>query len=219
LPVSEQRCGGPGADAADAGDVVGRVSGHGAEVGPLRGSHPELGEDGLCVDVAFAAMHGGVENSDPLVDELVEVAVAGHDVDPPGHIGSGKGGDDVVGFLVIELDPGDALGIQDILDGRQLPDLGHRVLIDGTLGLVRAVSCLAGCGAVLAVENYDDLGRVREFRVGASAPQDQARRVLRLSEQRCTATLGWIKERNLAESSSRPGVRYEYVVRGHIAAL
>ena len=68
-------------------------------------------------------------------------------------MGGNQGGDDVVGFGVADLDPGDAEDVQAGLDVGEGEDGAQRVWVLGAGGFVARVGVLAARSAVLAVED------------------------------------------------------------------
>ena len=132
----------------------------GAEVAPLRCGDAVAGLDVRGADNPLPWLAGCVEDADALAQELVVVLVPGHDHDRSAARACGEGSDDVVGFLVADLDPADAAGVQaalDVgegLDGRRRPR--------GPVRLVAGVEGLALGGAVLAVEDGEDLRRLAD---------------------------------------------------------
>ncbi len=155
----EEAGGGDRADAGDALDPVGRVSGQASPAAPGAGRHPVAGLDLLGADEAVAGAHGGVQDEDLVGDELVHVPVPGHDQDvPPGWHPAHQGRDDVVGLGVHNLDPADPHGVKAALDVGKRLDRGQRGLAAGAVRLVGGVGCAACRAAQLAVEHDDHLG-------------------------------------------------------------
>ena len=126
-----------------------------------------------------AGAPGGVQDPHRAVSwpgvaqELVVVLVHGRDE----HVALGavrcQGGDHVVGFGVVDLDPGDGEQVQARLDGGQGADRLQRLVVGGPVGLVAGIGLLALRGAVLAVEHDDDLGPAGQFLVDALAQQGE----------------------------------------------
>jgi hypothetical protein len=78
---------------------------------------------------AVTRAHGRVQKEDAFGDELVHVAVPGHDQDVPAsrHLAY-QGSDDVVGLGVLDLDPADLQGLKELRRVRR-PRRPHRVLL------------------------------------------------------------------------------------------
>nr|BFF24937.1 hypothetical protein GCM10025732_29020 [Glycomyces mayteni] len=115
--------GGLGADAGDAGEVVGLLADERGEVAVAGGGDAVLLLDGLGrVPGEFGDALDRVEEGRVLVDELDGVAVARGDErgEPGGLALGGEGGDDVVCLEGVLGEPGDAEGVEELLDDGDL---------------------------------------------------------------------------------------------------
>ncbi len=132
------------ADPGDAGDVVGGVAAQAHQVGDQRRRHAvALFDRGDVVDLRLGDPARGAHHPDPLADQLVGVAVAGHHhhVDPLGARLPGERGDHVVGLEAFDLDVGVAEGLDQRHQVRPL--LAQQVGARFALGLVEVVGLLA----------------------------------------------------------------------------
>ena len=164
--LRDQRGRGLVADAGDAGQAVARVAPQRREVGVraardavLRG-HPRLVDDVGAADAA-----GGVE--DPhragVVDQLEQVAVAGHDVDRT-RVAHREGADHVVGLVAVDPEARDAERLEHVLDdgdlrGQRVRDL---LLVAGghPVRLVRRQRLDPERGAPVVVHRRDQPARL-----------------------------------------------------------
>ena len=159
----QQVRGGLVADAGDAGDVVGRVALEADEV------RDQLGRDAVAVDHGLAVVDLRVRDAagrghDPhaVVDELVGVAVAGHD--HHGHAALlgllGEGGDHVVGLVALDRDVRVAEGLYERTEMRPL-EL-QEVRSGAALRLVVGADLLAARHARVPHDDDGHLAEVRE---------------------------------------------------------
>ena len=136
------------ADPGDAGDVVGGVAAQPHQVGDQLRRHPvALLDRGAVVDLGLGDPARGAHHPHPLVDQLVGVAVAGHDhhLDPLLARLLGQRGDHVVGLVALDLDVGVAEGLDQRHQVRPL--LAQQVGARFALGLVEVVGLLAAAPA------------------------------------------------------------------------
>jgi hypothetical protein len=126
-----------------------------------------VGTDFGRADVALAGMHGGIQSTHPLGEQLVEIAVPGHDphlsIRPvPGRRGD-KGGDDIICFGGVDLNPAQPVRGECFLDVGDGSDRLEGVVVEDLVGLVRGVGALARRRAVLAVEHDEHFGCGRDL--------------------------------------------------------
>ena len=105
------------ADPGDAGNVVGGIAGQAEEVRHALGGHPEALEDLRRTGALF--LHG-IEEADPLADDLHQILVAGDhgDLHPLGGMAAGDRGDHVIGFKTGDFH------YRDVQGPDHLPDVG-----------------------------------------------------------------------------------------------
>ena len=158
--VEELGCG-LGSNALDAWDAVGGVASEGAEVDPLTWIDAVGVGDGGCGDEPMPLSHPIVEYGNPVADELVEVPVLRQNhYRPVGALASGEGGDQVVGFLVVDFEPGDAVVIEATFGVGEVGQGFESGVVVSPSGLVVGEALFATVGAVLAVEDYHHLGEM-----------------------------------------------------------
>ena len=201
------------ADTRDAGQVVTRIA---AQRGVLRvlgrcDAGP-LGDAGLVVERVVADTAAVVEDLDVgVADELVGVAVAGHDHDviAAGDGLLGGGGDEVVGLPAGQLAGGDAEGIEDLAHEAHLltQDVRGRLAV----GLVRRVGQVTerllrpverhqdGVGLLL-LEHVDEHRREPEH--GVRQLPTGRRHVLRQGEERPVRQRVPVEQQELHDAGS-----------------
>ncbi len=170
----EQLGGGLVADPRDAGDVVGGVALEPDQVGDQLRRHPvALDHPVAVVDLRVGHPARGRHHPHPVLDQLVDVAVAGddHHLDPLLAGALRQRGDHVVGLVAVDLDVGEAerLGQRHQVRPLLLEQVRPRL----PLGLVRLVGELAPRPARVPAD--DDGGRDR----GRSASSRTSRRARR----------------------------------------
>ncbi len=136
------------ADPGDAGDVVGGVAAQPHQVADQLRRHPvALFDRGAVVDLGLGDPARGAHHPHPLGDQLVGVAVAGHDhhLDPLLARLLDQRGDHVVGLVAVDLDVGVAEGLDQRHQVRPL--LPQQIGARFALGLVEVISLLAAAPA------------------------------------------------------------------------
>jgi hypothetical protein len=136
------------ADPGDAGNVVGGVAAQTHQVGDqLRGHPVALLDRSAVVDLRLGDPARGAHHPHPLVNQLIGVAVAGHDhhLDPLLARLLDQRSDHVVGLVALDLDVGVAEGLDQRHQVRPL--LAQQVGARFALGLVEVVGLLAAAPA------------------------------------------------------------------------
>ena len=132
--------------------MLSEVSPHSARKSAIlaRGDAVSGGDLGRA-DQPGAGAHRGVQDPHPraggpgVAQQLVVVLVHGGDEHLPSGVGGDQGGDHVVGFGVVDLDPGDAEGVQAGLDVGQGEDRAQRVRRPRGGWLCSPGRCPCGC--------------------------------------------------------------------------
>ena len=191
----DQLGGGLGADAANAGDIVGAVAHQGQHIADQIRPDAEFFDDfrGADADVFHGIQHVGARAVRADADQLHQVLVAGDDGDVPALAGglARVGGDDVVGLQPLFLDTGQAEGAGGVANQGELGDqvLGRR----RTVRLVFRVHVVAERFARF-VEDYRQMGRaVRLVQVLGQFPQHR-----RIAINRADGGAGGVGQRRQA---------------------
>ena len=177
VELSEEFLGGLGADAGNAGNVVNTVAAQTEHIDDLidAGNAPFFEDGGDVEDFDIIAFAPGAVHMDALGDELPEVFVGGDHVDGLKVFFFGavcEGADDVVGFVAVEFEYGDAEGFGDAVEVRHGGGevFGHFFAVGFVLG-VDAMP-LGGCRGVEDDGEVTGLPFVDDVDEGGSEPED-----------------------------------------------
>ena len=177
VKLFEELLGGLGADPGDAGNVINTVSAEAEHIDDLINSDDApLFEDGGDVeDLDFIALAPGAVHVDALGHELPEVFVRGDHVDglKVFFFGAvGEGADDVVSFVAVEFEDGDAEGLGDAVEvGHGGGEVLRHFL---AVGLVLGVDDmpLGRCGGIKDDGEVAGLPLIDDVDEGGGKPED-----------------------------------------------